>query len=114
MYSAFLVAEPRLLEPIYHVEIFTPEDCMEPCKKVLERRRGHIVRTAPKAGTPYHVMYGYVPGMDSFGFETDLRSHTQGQAYVVFLYFFFIFFFLFLSLCFASCTKYIFILSLIS
>ena len=113
MYSAFLVAEPRLLEPIYHVEIFTPEDCMEPCKKVLERRRGHIVRTAPKAGTPYHVMYGYVPGMDSFGFETDLRSHTQGQAYVVFLYFFFIFFFLFLSLCFASCTKYIFILSLI-
>jgi|TARA_B110000091_G_C13780269_1_gene460809 U5 small nuclear ribonucleoprotein component len=28
-------------------------------------------------------MHGYVPGMDSFGFETDLRCYTQGQAYVM-------------------------------
>ena len=71
------------MEPIYNVEILTPEDCMEPCKKVLARRRGHVVSTTPKAGTPYHVMHGYIPGMDSFGFETDLRCHTQGQAYVM-------------------------------
>ena len=83
MYSAFLVAEPRLLEPVFSVEILAPEDCMDPCKKVLERRRGHITSSSPKPGTPYHVMHGYVPGMDSFGFETDLRCHTQGQAYVM-------------------------------
>lgn len=26
-------------------------------------------------------MKGYIPVMDSFGFETDLRVHTQGQAF---------------------------------
>ena len=83
MYSAFLVAEPRLLEPVYSVEILAPEDCIAPCKKVLENRRGHVTRSLPKPGTPYHVMHGYLPGMDSFGFETDLRCHTQGQAYVM-------------------------------
>ena len=57
IYSSFLVAEPRLLEPIYHVEIFTPEDCMEPCKKVLSRRRGHITSTAPKPGTSTDSMH---------------------------------------------------------
>lgn len=50
VYSSFLVAEPRLLEPIYNVEILTPEDCLEPCKKVLSRRRGHITNSTPKAG----------------------------------------------------------------
>jgi 116 kDa U5 small nuclear ribonucleoprotein component len=83
MYSAFLVAEPRLLEPVFGVEILAPEDCLEACKKVLQRRRGHPVKEAPKPGTPYHLLHGYIPAMDSFGFETDLRCMTQGQSYVM-------------------------------
>merc|ERR1711998_165500 len=36
---------------------------------------------APRAGTPLYVVKAYLPVIDSFGFETDLRSHTQGQAF---------------------------------
>jgi U5 small nuclear ribonucleoprotein component len=28
-----------------------------------------------------YSLKAYIPVIDSFGFETDLRSHTQGQAF---------------------------------
>ena len=34
-----------------------------------------------KAGTPFITMKGYIPIMDSFGFETDLRVGTSGLAF---------------------------------
>lgn len=37
----------------------------------------------PKPGTPFFILKGYVPVIDSYGFETDLRTHTQGQAMVL-------------------------------
>lgn len=33
-------------------------------------------------GTPLYVVRGLVPVIDSFGFETDMRIHTQGMAMV--------------------------------
>jgi 116 kDa U5 small nuclear ribonucleoprotein component len=39
-----------------------------------------IVKEFPKAGTPLYVAHAVLPVIESFGFETDLRSHTQGQA----------------------------------
>jgi U5 small nuclear ribonucleoprotein component len=33
-------------------------------------------------GTPLYSVKGLIPVIDSFGFETDLRIHTQGQATV--------------------------------
>ncbi|KAJ3639023.1 hypothetical protein Zmor_022088 [Zophobas morio] len=80
-YSAFLMATPRLMEPYYSVEITAPADCVAAVYNVLSRRRGHIVQDAPKPGSPLYVVKAYVPVMDSFGFETDLRMHTQGQAF---------------------------------
>ena len=47
----------------------------------LGRRRGHVTSEGPRPGTPLHLITAYVPVIDSFGFETDLRSHTQGQAF---------------------------------
>ena len=35
----------------------------------------------PKPGAPFYTVRAYVPVVDSFGFETDLRSYTQGQAF---------------------------------
>jgi U5 small nuclear ribonucleoprotein component len=29
---------------------------------------------------PFYTVKAYLPAMDSFGFETDLRAFTQGQA----------------------------------
>lgn len=39
------------------------------------------MQDAPKPGSPLYVIKAYVPCMDSFGFETDVRTHTQGQAF---------------------------------
>jgi len=80
-YSAFLLATPRLMEPIYFVEIQAPADCVSAVYGVLSKRRGHVTTSVPKPGTPLYTINGFIPLMDSFGFETDLRTHTQGQAF---------------------------------
>jgi U5 small nuclear ribonucleoprotein component len=80
-YSAFLTAAPRLMEPVYAVEIQAPTDCVPAVYTVLARRRGHVTQDLPKAGTPLYSVRALLPVMDSFGFEVDLRTHTQGQAF---------------------------------
>lgn len=80
-YSSFLMASPRLMEPMLMVEIVCPIDCIAPINIILARRRGHVISELPKAGTPFYVMTANVPALDSFGFETDLRTNTAGQAF---------------------------------
>eukprot|EP00887_Chlorella_sp_A99_P003294 scaffold9.g3294.t1 len=80
-YSAFLMATPRLMEPVYYVEIQTPADCISAIYNVLAKRRGHVTADAPRPGTPIFLVKAFLPVMESFGFETDLRYHTQGQAF---------------------------------
>ncbi|GLC44572.1 hypothetical protein PLESTB_001320500 [Pleodorina starrii] len=80
-YSAFLMATPRLMEPVYYVEIQTPADCIAAIYNVLAKRRGHVTADVPKPGTPIFIVKAYLPVIESFGFETDLRYHTQGQAF---------------------------------
>ncbi|ERN10847.1 110 kDa U5 small nuclear ribonucleoprotein component CLO [Amborella trichopoda] len=82
-YSAFLMATPRLMEPVYYVEIQTPIDCVSAIYTVLSRRRGHVTADVPKPGTPSYIVKAFLPVIESFGFETDLRYHTQGQAFCV-------------------------------
>lgn len=80
-YSAFLMAGPRLLEPILSVEILCTSDCIEGVYSILSRRRGHVNYEHPKPGTPFTVISAIIPALDSFGFETDLRTHTAGLAF---------------------------------
>eukprot|EP01118_Nematostelium_gracile_P006616 TRINITY_DN2127_c0_g1_i2.p1 TRINITY_DN2127_c0_g1~~TRINITY_DN2127_c0_g1_i2.p1 ORF type:complete len:820 (+),score=207.79 TRINITY_DN2127_c0_g1_i2:457-2916(+) len=80
-YSSFLMATPRLMEPIYYSEIIAPADCVSAIYTVLARRRGHVIQDLPKPGSPLYSIKSYIPVIDSFGFETDLRSHTKGQAF---------------------------------
>ncbi len=82
-YSAFLMGTPRLMEPVYAVEIQAPADCVAAIYNVLARRRGHVTSDAPKPGSPWFTVKAFIPVIDSFGFETDLRAHTQGQAFCV-------------------------------
>ncbi|KAI7864168.1 P-loop containing nucleoside triphosphate hydrolase protein [Spinellus fusiger] len=80
-YSSFLTATPRLMEPVYFVEIQAPADCVSAVYAVLQRRRGHVTQDLPKPGSPLYTVKAYIPVIDSCGFETDLRTHTQGQAF---------------------------------
>ena len=62
MYSAMLTAAPRLMEPIYRVEIQCPAICTAAVSQVISRRRGHVVDERPIGGTPLvsviaHVMF---------------------------------------------------------
>ncbi|KIW03889.1 uncharacterized protein PV09_04734 [Verruconis gallopava] len=81
-YSSFLMASPRLMEPVYECTVIGPIDAVSSLYTVLQRRRGHVLQDAPIAGTPLYRAKGLIPVIDSFGFETDLRIHTQGQATV--------------------------------
>lgn len=80
-YSAFLMATPRLMEPYLFVEVTAPADCVSAVYTVLARRRGHVTQDAPISGSPLYTIKAFIPAIDSFGFETDLRTHTQGQAF---------------------------------
>ncbi|KAF7117252.1 hypothetical protein CNMCM5793_006008 [Aspergillus hiratsukae] len=82
VYSSFLMASPRLMEPIYSCTMTGPADAVASVYTVLSRRRGHVLSDGPIAGTPLYTVQGLIPVIDSFGFETDLRIHTQGQAAV--------------------------------
>ncbi|KAI9760059.1 MAG: erg10, acetyl-CoA C-acetyltransferase [Chaenotheca gracillima] len=79
-YSSFLMASPRLMEPVYACSMTGPADSVSSLYTVLARRRGHVLQDGPIAGTPLYQVKGLIPVIDSFGFETDLRIHTQGQA----------------------------------
>jgi len=80
-YSSFLMATPRLMEPVYYVEVQAPADCISAVYTVLARRRGHVTQDVPKAGSPLYTVKALIPVIDANGFETDLRTATQGQAF---------------------------------
>merc|ERR1739847_117022 len=81
LYASMLTAEPRLMEPVYLVEIQCPENAVGGIYGVLNRSRGHVFEEAQTPGTPMFVVKAYLPVNESFGFTADLRSNTGGQAF---------------------------------
>ncbi|XP_039984489.1 elongation factor 2-like [Xiphias gladius] len=81
LYACELTAEPRMMEPVYLVEIQCPEVAMGGIYGVLTKRRGHVFEESSVMGTPMRVIKAYLPVMESFGFTADLRSNTGGQAF---------------------------------
>merc|ERR1712121_461411 len=81
LYACVLTAAPRLMEPVYQVEIQCPENAVGGIYGVLNRRRGHVFEEAQTPGTPMFVVKAYLPVNESFGFTADLRSNTGGQAF---------------------------------
>jgi len=80
-YASILTAKPRLLEPVYLVEIQCPEAAVGGIYGVLNRRRGHVFEESQVAGTPMFIVKAFLPVNESFGFTADLRSNTGGQAF---------------------------------
>jgi elongation factor G len=71
-------AKPALLEPIFKVEVVTPEDFLGDVIGDLSRRRGRI-EGQDRRGNALAVT-GLVPLSEMFGYATDVRSMTQGRA----------------------------------
>uniref|UniRef100_H3CZ59 Elongation factor 2 n=1 Tax=Tetraodon nigroviridis TaxID=99883 RepID=H3CZ59_TETNG len=81
LYACELTAAPKLMEPVYLVEIQCPETALGGIYQVLNKRRGQLFDDTAIAGTPMHLVKAYLPVNESFGFTADLRSSTGGQAF---------------------------------
>jgi elongation factor G len=71
-------AKPVLLEPVFAVEVVTPEEFMGDVIGDLNRRRGHVKGMEQRGNA--QVITADVPLATMFGYATDLRSGTQGRA----------------------------------
>jgi elongation factor G len=71
-------AKPVLLEPIFAVEVVTPEEYMGDVIGDLSRRRGQVSGMQQRGNA--QVVSATVPLSEMFGYVTDLRSNTQGRA----------------------------------
>ncbi|KAH9065612.1 P-loop containing nucleoside triphosphate hydrolase protein [Lactarius vividus] len=80
-YAACLLATPGIQEPVYLVEIQCPEGAIGGIYSVLNKRRGQVFSEEQRVGTPMFTVKAYLPVMESFGFNGDLRQATGGQAF---------------------------------
>jgi elongation factor G len=71
-------AKPTLLEPVFAVEVVTPEEYMGDVIGDLNRRRGRVHGMEPRGNA--QVVTAHVPLSEMFGYATDVRSMTQGRA----------------------------------
>jgi len=79
-YSSFLMASPRLMEPLYACSMTGTQDALSTIYNTIGRRRGHVLSDGPIAGTPLYRVEGLIPVIDSFGYETEFRIQTQGMG----------------------------------
>ena len=71
-------ASPVILEPIFKVEVTTPEEYMGDIIGDLNSRRGMIGGMTERNGA--RIIDAKVPLSEMFGYSTDLRSKSQGRA----------------------------------
>ncbi|WP_392390967.1 elongation factor G [Nocardioides sp. LHD-245] len=71
-------AKPVLLEPVFAVEVTTPEDFLGTVIGDINSRRGQIRAQEERHGDI--VVAALVPLSEMFGYVGDLRSKTSGQA----------------------------------
>ncbi len=71
-------SKPVLLEPIFAVEVVTPEEFLGEVIGDLSRRRGRVEGQERRGNAL--VVTARVPLSEMFGYATDLRSNTQGRA----------------------------------
>ena len=76
--KALRAANAVLLEPIFKVEVTTPEEYMGDVIGDLNSRRGQVSGMTDRNNAK--IIDAEVPLSQMFGYATDLRSKTQGRA----------------------------------
>ena len=76
--EAFRQAGPKVLEPIYDVEVFVPADKMGDVMSDLQGRRGMIIGMSSENG--YEKLQAKVPLKEMSTYSTSLSSLTGGRA----------------------------------
>ena len=83
LYACVLTAAPKLLEPVYRVEIQVPQDAVGGIYGCLNRRRGHVSEEQAVAGTTMLIVKAYLPVNESFGklFISTVNTFMHVVAY---------------------------------
>jgi elongation factor G len=76
--QGYAKAKPVIHEPIMKVVVETPTEFQGAVMATLNQRRALIVGTQDEG--PFSVIESQVPLSEMFGYSTDLRSVTKGQA----------------------------------
>ena len=76
--EAFKNAAPKILEPIYMVEVMVPADCMGDVMSDLQNRRGMIEGMNSEKG--FQILRARVPLAELYKYSTTLSSLTSGRA----------------------------------
>ncbi|PSK99167.1 translation elongation factor 2 (EF-2/EF-G) [Haloactinopolyspora alba] len=71
-------ADPVLLEPVFAVDVTTPDEYMGDVIGDINSRRGQVQSMEERAGQ--RLVQALVPLSEMFGYVGDLRSKTQGRA----------------------------------
>lgn len=76
--QAFEQANPKILEPIYTLEVLVPEELMGDVMTDLQTRRAIILGMDTSGG--YQVIKARIPLAEMYKYSTTLKSLTQGKA----------------------------------
>ena len=76
--QAFMQADPKLLEPVYDLEVLVPEELMGEVMTDLQTRRAII--TGIDTNSQYQIVKAKVPLIEMNRYSNALKSVTQGRA----------------------------------
>ena len=76
--DAFKKAGPKIMEPVYNVEVFVPSDNMGDVMSDLQNRRAMIEGMSSEKG--FEVIKARVPLAEMYKYSTTLSSITSGRA----------------------------------
>lgn len=76
--EAIKKVQVQLLEPIFKLEILTPDSFTGGVIADINSRRGRVLHMEPKGDL--QVISAEIPLMKLFGYATDIRSMSQGRA----------------------------------
>ncbi len=77
-FKKLIDANPALLEPIYHVEVYVPDEYMGDIIGDMNRRRGRVL--GMNQVDSLQQIITEVPLTEMFKYATDLRSMTQARG----------------------------------
>merc|ERR1719362_1023900 len=80
-YACQIGSQPKMMEPMYLIDITVPQNAHAGVYSTLNQRRGEIHKIEERIGTPLTQIQAYLPVMESFGFTEELRKNTGGQAF---------------------------------
>jgi len=79
IWCAFLLSDPKLLEPIISFECKVPNKFVSNVIAIVQKRRGKILDMVNEEDMV--IVKAEMPVAESFGLADELRSSTQGRAF---------------------------------